>query len=131
MNPLERSVEILMVIQLGLIGASHVVHHRAWAEFFVWLRAKGDSGAFLNGFLSLATGSLIVGFHRVWSGIPLVLTVFGILNLLKAANCFLLPASATRSMNRVAVERSHEFIVAGVVSLALSRLVAFHLLRAA
>ena len=126
---MERAIEILAVIQLTVIGFSHIVYHRAWAEFFVWLRSKGTTGVFANGFLSLTAGSLIFSFHRVWSGIPLVLTVFGLLNLLKAASCFLLPELAMRSMQRVSVERSREFIVAGVMSLAIAAVVAFGLVR--
>ena len=126
---MERAIEILAVIQLTIIGLSHIVHHRAWAEFFIWLRSKGTAGVFANGFLSLTAGSLIFSFHRVWSGIPLVLTVFALLNLLKAASCFLLPELAMRSMQRVSVARSREFVVAGVLSLAIAAVVAFGLVR--
>src|SRR5215203_1150168 len=121
---MERAIEILAVIQLTIIGLSHIVHHRAWAEFIIWLRSKGDPGVFANGFLSLTAGSLIFGFHRVWSGIPLVLTVFGILNILKAASGFLFPARAMRSMERVSLERSRDFVAAGFISLALAAVVA-------
>ena len=128
---MERAIEILAVIQLTVIGLSHIVHHRAWAEFFIWLRGKGDPGVFANGFLSLTAGSLIFSFHRVWSGIPLLLTVFGILNILKAANCFLFPARAMRSMQRVSLERSREFVVAGVVSLAIAAVIGYELVMSA
>jgi hypothetical protein len=128
---MERAIEILAVIQLTVIGLSHIVHHRAWAEFFIWLRGKGDPGVFANGFLSLTAGSLIFSFHRVWSGIPLVLTVFGILNILKAANCFLFPARAMRSMERVSLERSREFVAAGAMSLAIAAVLAYGLVRGA
>jgi len=124
---MERAVEIFMVVQLTIIGLSHIFHPRAWAEFFIWLRAKGHAGAFANGFLSLATGSMILGFHRVWSGLPLVLTIFGVLNVLKAGQCFLLPALSMRSMGRVSLERSREFVAAGVVALALAGVVAYGL----
>ena len=124
---MERAVEIFAVIQLTLIGVSHIAFHRAWAEFLIWLREKGLAGALANGFTSLAFGSIVVAFHRVWSGIPLVLTVFGILNLVKAAQCFLLPAIALRSMQRVSLERSREFIVAGVVSLVIAAITAYSL----
>jgi hypothetical protein len=126
---MERAIEILAVIQLTIIGLSHIVHHRAWAEFYIWLRGKGETGVFANGFLSLTSGALIFAFHRVWSGIPLLLTVFGILNILKAATCFLLPARAMRSMQRVSLERSREFIAAGIVSLAIAAVVGYGLLR--
>ena len=128
---MERAIEILAVIQLTVIGLSHIVHHRAWAEFFIWLRGKGDPGVFANGFLSLTAGSVIFSFHRVWSGIPLLLTVFGILNILKAANCFLFPARAMRSMQRVSLERSREFVIAGAVSLAIAAVIGYGLVTSA
>src|SRR5687767_2433660 len=115
---MERALEIFAVIQLTVIGLSHIVHHRAWAEFFIRLREKGEPAAFANGFFSLGMGSMILAFHRVWSGLPLVLTIFGILNLIKAAQCFLLPGVSMRLMNRVSLERSREFVSAGVVALA-------------
>ena len=95
---MERAVEVFAVIQLTVIGLSHIVFHRAWAEFFVWLTARGRAGAFANGFLSLTFGSIVVAFHQVWSGVPMVLTIVGVLNLVKAASCFLLPDTALRSM---------------------------------
>ena len=128
---MERAIEILAVIQLTVIGVSHIVYHRAWAEFFIWLRSKGDPGVFANGLLSLTAGSLIFSFHRVWSGIPLVLTIFGILNILKAATCFLFPARAMRSMERVSLERSREFVVAGAVSLAIAAVIGYGLVTSA
>jgi len=128
---MERAIEIFAVIQLTIMGLSHILQRRAWVEFYVWLRGKGDTGVFANGFLSLIAGSLIFSFHRVWTGIPLVLTVFGILNIVKAAVCFLFPARAMRSMQRVSLERSHEYIVAGVVSLAIAAVVGYGLVRGA
>jgi hypothetical protein len=128
---MERAIEIFAVVQLTVIGLSHIVHHRAWAEFFIWLRGKGHAGAFANGFLSLSMGSMIVAFHPVWSGIPLMLTIFGILNLVKAAQCFLLPEISMKSMARVSLERSREFVAAGVVALAIAAVMTFGLVRAA
>ena len=128
---MERALEIFAVVQLTVIGVSHIVHHRAWAEFFIWLRAKGEPAAFANGFLSLTMGSMILAFHRVWSGLPLVLTIFGVLNLIKAAQCFLLPDLSMRMMNRVSLERSREFVSAGVVALAVAAVTAYSLVRGA
>jgi hypothetical protein len=128
---MERALEIFVAIQLTVIGLSHIIHHRAWAEFFVRLRGMGEAGAFANGFLSLGMGSMILAFHRVWTGLPLVLTVFGILNLVKAAQCFLLPSVSMRLMNRVSPERSHEFVSAGIVALAMAAVSAICVVRGA
>jgi len=124
---MERAVEIFAVIQLAIIGVSHVAFPRAWVGFFVWLREKGLPGAFANGFTSLAFGSIVVAFHRVWSGAPLVLTLLGVLSLVKAAQCFLFPALALRSMQRVSLERSREFVFAGAISLVVAAITAYGL----
>ena len=128
---MERAIEIFAVVQLTVIGLSHIFFHRAWAEFFIWLTARGRAGAFANGFMSLAFGSIVVAFHQVWSGLPLVLTIVGVLSLVKAANCFLLPDLALRSMARVSLARSREFVGAGVVALAIAGITAYGLARAA
>jgi hypothetical protein len=127
---MERAIEIFAVVQLTVIGLSHIVFHRAWAEFFVWLTSRGRPGAFANGFMSLAFGSIVVAFHQVWSGLPMVLTVVGVLSLVKAASCFLFPDAALRSMGRATPARSREFIAAGLVALAIAGVTAVGLARA-
>ena len=37
---------------------------RAWVDFFTMLRAQGRAGVFVNGFLALGFGSLVVAFHK-------------------------------------------------------------------
>ena len=41
---MERAVEIFAVINLGVIGLSHILAPKAWISFFVLLREKGDAG---------------------------------------------------------------------------------------
>jgi hypothetical protein len=115
-----RALAIFAVIQLTIVGASHIVHHRAWAEFFIHLRALRYRGVFLHGLLSLAFGSMILAFHPVWSGLPLVLTIVGVLYLMKTAQCFVLPAMSMGSLNRVTLERSRVFIGVGVMFLVIA-----------
>ena len=129
LTPLERGLEIFAVIHLGLMGLSHVLQHRAWAEFFILLRGKGYAGAFVHGFLSLGFGAMIIGFHRVWWGLPMVLTVVGVLYLLKTAQVFLMPAVSMRSLNRVSMEGSRVFIGAGVMFLIVASLMLLSLAR--
>lgn len=129
LTPMEHALEIFAIIHLGLMGLSHVVQHRAWAEFFILLRGKGYAGVFVHGFLSLAFGSMILAFHRVWSGIPAVLSVVGVLYLLKTLQCFVFPEVSMRSLARVSTERSKIFIAPGIAFLAIAATLAFGLLR--
>lgn len=128
-TPLQRGLEIFAVIHLGLMGLSHVVQHRAWAEFFIALRSRGYAAVFINGFLSLSFGAAIVAMHRVWSGLPMVLSILGVLYVLKGFHSFLIPAISMRALNRVSLERSHEFVAAGAALLTLAAVVTVALVR--
>jgi hypothetical protein len=122
---MERSVEILAVVLLGVIGLSHVVQPRAWADFFIFIRGKREVAAFIDGFLHLPVAALIIGFHNVWSGIPAILTLLGWALLIKSLLRFCLPAHGLRMMAHVSVERAWEFQVAGAGLLFLAGLLGY------
>jgi hypothetical protein len=65
---MEIAIEKLAVICFFLFGISHIVQPRSWAEFFIRLREKGTTGSFINGWIHLPLGALIVAFHNVWHG---------------------------------------------------------------
>jgi len=121
----ERAVEVLFVILFGILGFSHILQPKAWADFFILLRGKGEAGAFVDGFLNLPMGGIIVGFHNTWSGIPLVLTLVGWCLLVKSLIRFWAPRLALRMMARVSVERAWEVQVAGAGLVALASLVGY------
>lgn len=122
---MERAAEIFAVIHLGIMGLSHILAPRAWAEFFIQLREKGRAGVFAVAFMSLFFGSIVVAFHNVWSGVHTVLTLLGWAQLFKATSYFLFPAYGGRRFERVAVERAHEFVIAGVALLALAGVIVY------
>ena len=122
---MERSVEILAIILFGVLGLSHILQPRAWAEFFILLRNNGEAGAFVDGFLNLALAAIIIGFHNTWSGIPAVLTLVGWCLLIKSLIRFCAPKLALRMMARVSIERSWEFQVAGAGLVVLAGIVGY------
>ena len=122
---MERSVEILAIVLFGVIGLSHILQPKAWAEFFILLRGKGDAGAFVDGFLNLQAAGIIIAFHNVWSGIPALLTVVGWCLLIKSLIRFCAPKVALRMMARVSVERAWAFQVAGAGLLFLAGLLRY------
>jgi len=108
-----RSVEVFAIILLGVVGLSHLLQPKAWVDYFLLLRSKGEAGAFIDGFVHLPLAGFIITFHNIWSGIPAVLTVLGWCFLIKSLLRFCLPQLGLRMMARVSVERSWEFQVAG------------------
>jgi hypothetical protein len=128
---MEQAIELFAAINFLILGLSHVFQPRAWAEFFMLLHRHGRPGVFVNGFLSLLTGSLIVGFHNVWTGIPVILTVLGWLFILKAAIVFIAPNLGLRSMARVQLDNSRKFIIPGVIMIAVALALAYSLVGSA
>jgi hypothetical protein len=122
---MQRPVEILAAILFGVLGLSHILQPRAWVEFFMLLRGKGNAGAFVDGLLNLPIGAAIVAFHNRWSGIPVVLTLVGWALLIKGIIRFCAPQLALRIISRVSIERAWEFQLAGAGLLVLAGLVGY------
>jgi hypothetical protein len=122
---MERSVEVLAVILFGVLGLSHILQPKAWVEFFMLVRGKGEAGAFVDGLLNLPLGAIIVAFHNTWSGIPLVLTLVGWGLLIKGSIRFCAPKLALRVMTRVSMERSWEFQAAGAALMVLASVLGY------
>jgi len=117
---MEIAIERLAVVCFFVTGVSHVVQPRVWAQFFIDLSARGSLGSFIAGFIHFPFGALIVGFHNVFHGIPLVLTLIGYSLVLKSMIYFVVPRLGVRSLSRVSLDHAWEFVVAGILSIGLS-----------
>ena len=125
---LARAVEIYATVHFAVIGLSHLLQPRVWIDLFIRLRELGHVGVFLNGFLSLLFGSIIVAFHDIWLWPPIILTIIGWLQIVKALISFCVPSLAMRSLNRVSPDRAWEIQVAGAVFLGLAVWLALRIL---
>lgn len=122
---MEIAIERLAVVCFFVTGVSHVVQPRAWARFFIDLSERGSLGSFIAGFIHFPLGALIVAFHNVFHGIPLVLTLIGYSLVLKSMIYFVVPRLGVRSLSRVSLDRAWEFVVAGILSIGLSALLLY------
>jgi hypothetical protein len=123
---MERAIQIYAIINFIVIGLSHALRPRAWVDFFVFLRERGEAGVFASAFLSLLFGSIIVAFHNVWSGIPLVLTLLGWAQVIKALINFVFPAVGLRKLQTISQERASVFVLPGILFLILAGLLGYH-----
>jgi len=122
---MELAIQKLIALSCFVIGLSHILQPRAWAQLFIGWRERGDAGVFYTGLLHFTFGALIVAFHNVWQGIPLILTIIGWGYVLKSLIYFVYPAHGLKVLARVKVERSWEFVVGGVFLVALGGLLTF------
>ena len=125
---METSVEKLTAICFLVTGLSHIVQPRAWVQFFIMLREKKEAGSILNGLAHFPLGAFIVAFHNVWHGIPMIVTIIGWGLVIKSTIYFTYPRHGVRMLSTVSLERSWQFVVAGVLSVALAGLILYPLL---
>ncbi len=119
---METSIEKLVAILFLVTGLSHILQPRVWAEFFIMIREKGEAGSFLNGLVHFPLGAFIVSFHNVWHGLPLVVTLIGWGLVLKSLIYLTYPKHGVKMLGRISVEKSREFVAAGVFAIAISGL---------
>ena len=116
---MEAGIERLTALAFILTGLSHIVAPRTWARFFIAMREQGDVAGFLNGYVHVPLGLLILAFHPVWQGPGLLVTLIGCGLALKGFLYFLWPSIALRSLARVREDNVRGFQVAGAVGVAL------------
>ena len=126
---MEEAVEKMAIISFFLIGVSHIFQPKVWVSFFIGIREKGEAGAFIIAFIHFPLGVFIVAFHNVWRGIPLVLTLLGCGLLMKGFINFVFPKFGLKTLERVSLEKSWEFVAAGVFSVGIAVLLLYSLLN--
>ncbi len=117
---MEQATQVFAAVSFLVIGLSHLAQPKAWVAFYQALAARGTAGVFLEGFFLLNFGAIIVGFHNVWHGPAVVLTLIGWVQVLKGTGRFVAPRLGLRVIQRAAPETAWHFQVGGVVALLLS-----------
>lgn len=114
-----RAIEIFVSINFIVMGLSHIFQPRAWQEFFTFLHSKGIPGSFFNAFLALGMGSIVVAFHNVWSGVPMIVTIYGWASVLKGGLFLLVPSLGLKSLEKGTSMDPKKWVIPGLFLLAL------------
>lgn len=126
---MEDAVRILVAVNYFVIGVSHLVRPREWAEFFIRLREMGAVGGFVVAFVHFPLGAIIVAFHNVWTWPEVVLTVCGWGLVVKGFLYFVSPAHAERMLRGVTPERAGQFRLVSPFAFALAGFCLYLVLR--
>lgn len=126
---METEIQVAIAIQLAIFGVAHLFRPAALIQFHGVLRSKGEAGVIFIALLSLITGSFLVAFHNVWSGLPIILTIFGWAQLLKGTAYLLFPSLGLRLLERVTPEKTNLFRLPGIPLIIVAALLACHVLR--
>ena len=124
---MELAIEKLVAICCFVIGLSHILQPRARVQLFLRFRERGELGSIYTGLLHFPLGALVVAFHNVWQGLPTIVTILGWGWLIKGLVYLCYPKHGMRMLDRVSLEKSREFVIAGIVLVALSLVIAYAL----
>lgn len=116
------SIQLFVAINLFVIGLSHFLQPRMWVEFFEYLVSKGNVGNIFNAMISVGMGSFILSFHLVWEFPAIIVTIYGLLQLLKGTVYLVLPSVGLESIKNVN-KKSEKFKWVGIVMCMLSLLI--------
>lgn len=108
------------------MGLSHLLQPKIWIQFFQFLHRKGQVGNIFNAMLSVGMGSLILAFHWIWSWPTVLVTLYGLVLLLKGFIFLIFPSLGLRSIGSVN-EKTWKFRWVGLVMCILALLLAYHL----
>lgn len=119
---MEHRIQVLAGLTFLITGLSHLLQPMMWVEFFARLREQGRSGAVWLGLIHLWLGLLIVSFHHVWHGLPIVLTLIGWSLLVKSTVYLCWPARAMWALGYVTPEKANRYRYAGILAIPLGAL---------
>jgi hypothetical protein len=127
---MEKNIQIFFIINLFVIGLSHLLQAQIWVDFFKWLRTLGRVGIFAYSFLSLSFGSVLVAFHWDWNGlVPAMITFLGVAQILKSMIGFLYPDLSLKNMHSAAAENPNSYKWGGIAFLVMAIATLFHVLK--
>jgi len=126
--PTQRAIDIFAFFNFAIIGLSLLLQPRAWATYFAWMRREGEAGAVIYGLFCVLWGSLIISFHREWTGVLVFLPVFGALQTLEGFVFLAAPATGLRVMALFNETTLGLFRLLGIIALVFAAIIAVILL---
>lgn len=123
-----QSIELFTAINIGVIGLSHFLQPKIWVDFFVFLHAKKNVGNIVNALIALAMGSLILSFHFIWTWPKVLITAYGLSQLLKGLVYLIQPAIGLASIGKVTMEEANKFRWVGLVMVIFSLVIIYGLI---
>lgn len=112
---MEQAVLLMAGICLLLIGLSYFFRAEEWNRWLEHAEKRGAQASLVFGGVNLLIGSFIVAFHPVWSGIPLILTIIGLIAVLKSFTYLLFPQWLPQKIRYIRESEKRPLQCSGVV----------------
>ena len=88
---MEQAIELMMAICFLLLGLSLLFRSGDWLDWMHFLQQRGTNSSIVLGMTNLLLGTFIIAFHWVWSGLAMIVTIFGCLFMFRALVLLMCP----------------------------------------
>lgn len=117
------SVEVMVGLIFVVLGISIMLRPAIWGALITRMAQSQDHSTILAaGSINLALGAFIVSFHWVWSGLSAIITLIGVLLLLRAAFLMYYPAKAKTMIVKMQPQMSPLLNFSGIICIILGLL---------
>ncbi|MDB2414216.1 hypothetical protein N9W34_00415 [Rickettsiales bacterium] len=119
---MEQAVLLMAGISMLVFGLSYFFRAKEWDAWLLHTEKRGNRASLVFGSVNLLLGSFIVAFHPVWEGIPLILTIMGILAVCKGFSYLLFPQWLPTKLKYVNTSEKPLLQASGIVFIIISLL---------
>lgn len=88
---MELAIEFAVGFSTLIIGLSYILHPDDWRSWMLEMRVGGRQKSLSMGMVGLGISALIVGFHPIFEGKALIVTIIGILGMIEGMVYLLAP----------------------------------------
>lgn len=88
---MDQAIEFMVGASLFVLALSLLFRTKVWISWLHQVEHKGRYFSLIVGSFSVVLGSIILGFHWIWDGLPLLTTLVGAAILLKGITYMLFP----------------------------------------
>ena len=111
---MDKAILFMGGVSLLVVGASFLFRATLWNNWLEQVETRGQQASLTFGSINLLIGTFIVAFHPVWDGPTFLLTIIGIIALVKGMVYLIFPAWLPLKLRYIHTSEKPLFQIAGV-----------------
>lgn len=123
-----QSIQVFVAINLFVVGLSHFIRPKIWVDFFEFLHSKNNVGNIINALIALAMGSIILAFHFIWKGVEVLITLYGLSQVIKGLVYLIFPSIGIKNIGKVTQKKASAFKWSGLIMALISATIFINLI---
>lgn len=117
------AIEFIVGTTFLLLGISFILRQNDWIKLISHIESTGNRGVLSFGLFNTLVGSTIIGFQWVWAGMSLLVTIIGIIFLVRGFMCFMYPSWVLKKLHRLMNHSRNNLKIASVFIILIAAMV--------